>query len=45
MPDYFNIGIIKINKIEEQLAAKDPIYSDKLDLLHYVYDQKRKDHI
>ena len=38
----FKLGQITINKIEEELAKKDPIYSDKLDLLHYVYDQQRE---
>ena len=37
----FKLGQIMINKMEEELAKKDPIYSDKLDLLHYVYDQQR----
>lgn len=36
------LGPISINRIEEELAMKDPIYSDKLDLLHYVYDQQRE---
>lgn len=37
----FKLGRGMINRIEEELASRDSIYSDKLDLLHYVYDQQR----
>lgn len=37
----FKISKEKINKVETELAKKDPIYSDKLDLLHYVCDKQR----
>lgn len=37
----FNIADTTINKIEEELAKKDPIYSDKLNILHYYYDNIR----